>query len=458
MTKATFTAGLLAGAAFIAVTTMTPVSYAKIAVKTEATAFHLNRSTYDVLGWAKDTVGGKGGRIIKVTNLNESGPGSFREAVEAEGPRIVVFEVGGVIDLNSQSIRIKNPFITIAGQTAPSPGITFIKGEFNISAHDVIMQHIMVRTGEAGHPKKSGWESDGLSTNGAYNVIVDHCSFSWATDENLSASGKRFTGKDVTEWRQNTSHNITYSHDLVYEGLRNSTHGKGEHSKGGLIHDNATGILLYANMYASNEERNALFKGGVHAAEVNTMIYNPGQKAIHYNLIAHEWETHPFETGIITLVGNVYRQGPDTRENTPLFALGGDGDVSLYLKDNIAVDMYDHPVAQTGRYTTGSAQILTAKTPYLPADIQIIPANKLEDEIYESVGARAWDRDDVDFKILSDVAEGRGTIIDSEAQNYYGYPQYKPTAAPFNEADWNLADMSPKAGWASLYSKSYPKH
>ena len=422
-------------------------------------AYVLNRATYDILGWAKDTKGGKGGRIIKVTNLNESGPGSLREAVEADGPRIVVFEVGGVIDLNGHDLIIKNPYMTIAGQTAPSPGITLIRSETHMDhAHDIIIQHLMFRPGEAGHPKKSGWEVDAFSANSSYNIIVDHCSMSWATDENLSASGPRFNGKNIDEWRQNTSHNITYSHDLVYEGLRNSTHGKGEHSKGGLYHDNTTGILLYGNLYASNEERNGLFKGGVHAAEINNMIYNPGQKAVHYNLIAHEWETHPFETGVITLIGNVYRQGPDTVKDTPFFALGGDGDVSLYLKDNIAVDQYDHPVAQTGRYTTGSAQILTAKTPYLPDDIKIIPAAKMEDEIYESVGARPWDRDDVDFKILSDVAEGRGQIIDQESQNYYGYPQYKPTSQPFNEADWNLDDMSPKAGWASLFAKSYPKH
>ncbi len=419
----------------------------------------LNRSTYDVVGWAKDTKGGKGGRIIRVTTLAESGPGSLREGVEATGPRIVVFEVGGVIDLDGHDMDITNPYMTIAGQTAPSPGITLIRGETHMEkVHDVIIQHMMFRPGDAGKPKKSGWEVDAFSANASYNIIVDHCSMSWATDENLSASGKRFLGKDINEWRQNTSHNITYSHNLVYEGLRNSTHAKGEHSKGGLYHDNTTGILLYGNLYASNEERNGLFKGGVHAAEVNNMIYNPGQKAVHYNLIAHEWETHPFETGQITLIGNVYRQGPDTVKDTPLFALGGDGDVSLFLKDNIAVDQYGHPVAQTGRYTTGSAKILTAKTPYLPDDIKVIPANRIEDEIYASAGARAWDRDDVDFKILSDVAEGRGEIIDTQEQNYYGYPKYKPTAQAFVEGDWNLDDMSPKSGWASLYAKSYPKH
>jgi hypothetical protein len=128
------------------------------------------------------------------------------------------------------------------------------------------------------------------------------------------------------------------------------------------------------------------------------------------------------------------------------------------MRDNNAVDPYGTPVTQTGRYTTGSAKIIKAQTPYLPEDMPIIPAARLEDEIYESAGARPWDRDDVDFKILSDVAEGRGEIIDSETQNYYGYPKYQRTDAPFVEADWNLDDMSPKAGWASLYAKSYPKH
>ena len=105
------------------------MAFAAPAMAAPPAEFHLNRSTYDVLGWAKATQGGKGGRILRVTNLNAAGPGSFRAAVEAEGPRIVVFEVGGVIDLDSSSIRIKNPFLTIAGQTAPSPGITFIKSE-----------------------------------------------------------------------------------------------------------------------------------------------------------------------------------------------------------------------------------------------------------------------------------------------------------------------------------------
>ena len=114
----------------------------------------LDAAAADVRGWAADTAGGRGGAILRVTNLDASGPGSFAAAVATPGPRIVVFEVGGVIDLQGASIRVGQPNITIAGQTAPRPGITFIRGELGVATHDVIVQHIAVRPGEAGRPKK----------------------------------------------------------------------------------------------------------------------------------------------------------------------------------------------------------------------------------------------------------------------------------------------------------------
>nr|WP_295782252.1 hypothetical protein [Rhodoferax sp.] len=411
----------------------------------------MNAFTYDAQGWATGTLGGRGGRIIRVTNLNESGAGSYREAIEAEGPRTIVFEVGGVIDMGGKNITIKNPYLTIAGQTAPNPGVTVVKAETNIATHDVIIQHMMFRPGEFGRTKRSGHDQDGISTRGAaHHVIVDHCSLSWATDENLSVSGPRFDGATPDDWRRNTSHAITYSYNLIYEGLANSVHEKGEHSKGSLIHDNATGILLSGNVYASNRERNALFKGGVYAAMVNNLVYNPGAKAVHYNLVAHEWSGHDYQTGKVTLVGNVYRHGPDTKANTPLFALGGHGDVELYLKDNIAVDDVGQAVALTGVYTASQARILTVDTQYLPSDVKVYPAKELERELPLVAGARPWARDPIDFKLLSDLAEGRGLIIDSEVENAMGYPRYPPTYRPFKDEDWNRADMSPKAGWASF--------
>ena len=123
----------------------------------------LDRAAPSVKGWAADTVGGKGGRILRVTNLNAAGEGSFAAAVAEQGPRTIVFEVGGVIDLQNATVRISEPYLTIAGQTAPAPGITFIRGEFSLATHDVIVQHIAIRPGEAGPAKKSGWEADGLT-------------------------------------------------------------------------------------------------------------------------------------------------------------------------------------------------------------------------------------------------------------------------------------------------------
>ncbi len=226
-------------------------------------------------------------------------------------------------------------------------------------------------------------------------------------------------------------------------------HEKGEHSKGSLIHDNATGVLLLANVYASNRERNALFKGGVRAAMVNNLIYNPGAKAVHYNLVGHEWEGHAHEVGQIALVGNVLRHGPDTLAGTPLFALGGQGDVQLHLHDNIAVDRQGRPVPMSARYSAGSARILEAAVPYLPPRLRSLAASRVEDELLPAAGARPWDRDPIDFKLLSDVAEDRGHIVDSEADSS-GLPKFAATKRRFDAALWDLSDMSPTAGWDSL--------
>src|SRR6185503_1378630 len=118
------------------------------------------------VGWAAATPGGRGGRIIKVTTLAGDGAGSLRAALEVAEPRIIVFEVGGVIDLQRRTLRITQPNVTIAGQTAPSPGITLIQGGIDVLTHDVVMQHIRVRPGEAGQAKGSGWGEDALSTQG----------------------------------------------------------------------------------------------------------------------------------------------------------------------------------------------------------------------------------------------------------------------------------------------------
>ncbi|MBL0946747.1 pectate lyase [Brevundimonas sp.] len=398
------------------------------------------------LGWASATPGGRGGQIIRVTNLNNEGPGSLRAAIEADGPRIVVFEVGGVIDLEMKTLRLRNPFITIAGQTAPSPGITLIRGGMDISAHDVIVQHIRIRPGSADQGWMSGWDEDGIATVGAWNVIIDHCSLTWATDENLSASGPRFTGSTPEEWRRGTSHNITFSNNIIGESLAYSSHSKGEHSKGSLIHDNVTGLLIIGNLYAHNYERSPLFKGGVHGVIVNNLIYNPGPRAIHYNLAPEEWGDVPFEVGKMTAIGNVLRAGPSTpTERLAFLMIGGAGDLEYYGRDNIAVDQVGEPIRMFGRYTTSPARIIeVSRPPVWWEGLTPMPAVDVQRSVLSTVGARPWDRDMRDVLLIAEVAEGRGEIIDHERQ-VGGYPAVgEPTRKAFNPDDWNLHDMTPK--------------
>jgi hypothetical protein len=397
-----------------------------------------------VKGWA-NTDGGRGGRILRVTNLNADGPGSFKWAVEQPGKRIVVFEVAGAIDLGLKVITIRQPDLTIAGQTAPSPGITLIRGGIDIATHDVIVQHIRLRVGRSGQPPFS-WESDGISTVGAHDVIVDHCSLTWALDENLSASGPRFAGNTPEQWRQGASHNITFSNNIIAEGLANASHPKGEHSKGSLIHDNATGILIYRNLYAHNYERNPLLKGGVHAAVVNNLIFDPGAQAIHYNLMDLEWTGKPFQPGELSAVGNVFRAGFSTLPDTTFLSIGGAGDLDYYGRDNIAVGRTGEPRKMFGRYTTTSATIIQLKQPPVwPAGLQVLPANQVETYVLRNAGARPWDRDADDLRVTFDVAEGRGKIIDDENQ-VGGFRPQKVVHAPFVESEWNLDTMEPKSG------------
>ena len=334
------------------------------------------------VGWAAATPGGRGGRILRVTTLAPDGPGSFKAALETKGPRIIVFEVGGIIDMARQTLKISEPYVTIAGQTAPSPGITLIKTGIDIATHDVVMRHIRIRTGVDGQPKMSGWEADSLSTVAAHNVLIDHCSFTWAIDENMSASGPRFTGKTPDDWRKGTSHAITFSYNIAAEGLANASHPKGEHSKGTLIHDNASEILIYRNVYAHNKERNPLLKGGAQVQMVNNILYDPGERAVHYNLMALEWGDHPYQTGKLSAVGNVLRGGVSTAPGLPFLTLGGDGDLDYHGKDNIAVDRFGVALPMFGRYGETRAKInQVAAPPIWWPGTQVLPVRDVETHV-----------------------------------------------------------------------------
>ena len=353
------------------------------------------------------------------------------------GPRIVVFEVGGVIDLALGSLKLSEPFVTVAGQTAPSPGITLTRGGISVATHDVVIQHLRVRPGAAGQPR--GWQPDGISSSsGTYNLIVDHCSISWAVDENLSASGARFKGNTPDEWREGTSHQVTFSHNLVAEGLAHATHEKGEHSKGSLIHDNVTGVLLYANLYASNTERNPFFKGGARGVIANNFIINPGKYAMKYTLVEDEWGDHAYQTGQMVIVGNVFKHGANTPVTTPLLFSSGVGSCDVFLKDNLALDAKQQPISLLGGELANLRE--QAEPPLWPPGFRADAARDVVASLEREVGARPWDRDAIDARIIQQAVAGTTRIIDSESE-VGGYPKLDMTREPFAQEGWDLGCM-----------------
>jgi pectate lyase len=366
-----------------------------------------NKTEHDIF---TNTKGGGGGKIIPVTNLQSSGAGSFREAVSTAGPRIIVFEVGGVIDLDKEHITIDEPFLTIAGQTAPSPGITFIRGSIIIYAHDVIIRHIMIRPGDAGQPKKKGWEPDGMTTVGgkAYNVLIDHCSATWSVDENISVSGP------VPNTWENTSHRVIISNCLIAEGLSHSTHSSGEHSKGSLIHDNCRDITVIRNLYADNNQRNPYYKTAATGIIANNLVYNPGIHAIRTHWVEDEWEgAQEPPVAKISIIGNVLIPGKDTRARAFIIA----DHAELYIRDNVIRDnKTDIPM------TTGTFEELDAP-PVWHDDLEIMDPDKVMEYVLSHAGARPAHRDPIDQRIINSVTDKTGKIIDSQ-EEAGGYPVY----------------------------------
>lgn len=406
------------GSPFIA--TLVVLACAAIVSADNSTATELN-----AVGFT-NTRGGSGGKIIRVTNLESEGAGSLRAALEAKGARIVVFEVGGVLDLKKKPLAISEPFVTIAGQTAPSPGITIIRGPLGIRTHDVVVQHIRVRPGDAGEARRSGWEPDGISTSGgnAYNIVIDHCSVSWAVDENLSASGAR------TEGAKATSHRITFSNCIIAECLNNSAHKKGKHSKGSLIHDFCRDIAVVGNLYAHNVRRNPYFKAHTTGVIVNNVIYNPGAAAIQLNYSAGEWKDSEVDPSNcrVSIVGNVLVHGSNTKRNLPLVARRGDA----HMEDNLASGPDGKPVP----LVSGGITLLKER-PVWPEGLKALPAEHIVAYVVKHAGARPRDRDEVDTRIIKDFLDRKGCVIDSQ-DDVGGYPKVKTTTRKLDVPEVNV--------------------
>lgn len=372
-------------------------------------------------GFGMETPAGRGGRIIRVTNLEPSGEGGLRAALAAKGPRVVIFDVAGVVDLKGGSLRIQEPFLTIAGQTAPPPGITIIRGGVHIGTHDVLIQHVRVRPGDAGRPKRSGWSPDGICTAngprepGCHHVVVDHCSVTWAVDENLTASGQRHEG------RAGTSHQVTFSNCIIAEGLNDSSHPKGRHSKGTLIHDHARDIAVVGNLYACNADRNPVLKPDASAVVANNLIFNPARRAIHAYWTPSEYDGHmdTLKPCVLTAVGNVVWCGPDTTNAVSVvYVAEGKGDV--YARDNVGLDAGGGPIMEVD----GKPHLLDGP-PSWPEGLEPLPSGQVPAHVLKNAGAFPAQRDPIDRRIVEQVKTRQGRIINSQEQ-VGGYPNVEP--------------------------------
>jgi hypothetical protein len=364
-----------------------------------------------------------------VTNLNADGEGSFRAALEAEGPRVIVFEVGGVIDLNKQQIKINNPYMTIAGQTAPSPGITCIRGGITFNTHDIVMQHVRFRMGDAGAEIGEGFEPEiSTSANGnSYNIVVDHCSVSWGVDENLSISGKRGYGPE------NASHDITYSYNFISEGLAWSVHKKQtmNHSMGTLVMDDCTNISIIGNYYAHNYERNPWFKGNSSGIVLNNLIYNPGAWAIRLSWIPKEWKGLDEQPGtpVVSIVGNYEKEGPSTTVVAMVGSNYPENDERGYLEGNV---IYQKDGATPGKLTDESIPItLLDEKPIWIEGLPVLPAEDVPEYVLKYSGARPADRDETDLRLIEEFHNGTGKIINSQNE-VGGYPERRERLRKYN--------------------------
>lgn len=396
-------------------------------------------------GYGKYSKGGRGGEVFEVSNLNDSGTGSLRAAVEAEGARTVVFKVSGTITLESP-LTINNPYLTIAGQSAPGDGITIRKYPIRIGADHVIIRYLRVRLGD-----ESGSAYDAISSRYVSNLILDHISTSWSVDECMSIYH---------------CDSITVQWCIISESMCQSNHEKGAHGYGGIWGSNYS--TYHHNLLAHHSSRNPRMASGSGNTDYrNNVIYNWGFQSL-YGGEKQQKRSDEFIFSNLNIVNNYYKPGPATQPGKVSYRIANpsfrsDEDYGKwYIEGNTMVgnkqvsnDNWDGGV-QT---ELPLAKIkLENEWPSMP--IQQQTAKKAYQLVLKNAGAMLPKRDVVDVRILKEVKSGTATydgvsykrdrkvadksvvcgIIDSQ-NDVGGWPELTSLPAPLDSDHDGMPDQ-----------------
>jgi hypothetical protein len=349
-------------------------------------------------GAGRFSAGGRGGAVIRVTTLADGGPGSLRAAIEARGPRTILFDIAGTIRLGSDLV-IREPRVTIAGQSAPGGGIAIADQALVVRADDVVIRHIRVRRGDL-----SPGEGDSIWIAGGRRIILDHVSASWSIDETLSASA-RYTGTDGF-------YDLTVQWSIIAESLRRSHHGKGAHGYGSLIRGGrGARISFHHNLWAHHVARMPR-PGNYAGPEVDpegplmefrsNLFYNWGQGFAGYNDDGATLIRYNF-------IDNAYLSGPDSagalafRENNRLARAWFAGNS---MNGTVPADPWS---LVGGRMAEG----YRLPAPVDVAPVAADPAPSAMAHVLERAGA--FPRDSADLRVVASVRTRSGGHIDSQA-------------------------------------------
>ena len=374
-------------------------------------------------GFGSTTKGGRGGTIHFVTTLASDGPGSFREACEADGPRIVLFRVGGTITIE-EPIRIQNPYITIAGQTAPGDGICIKGAALAITTHDVVVRGLRIRIGDG--PGTDPSNRDGLAiankSTQPYNVIIDHCSISWAIDENVQL------------WYP--CNNITIQWCIISEGLHNSLHPKRPHSCGIIIGNYAKNISIHHTLLAHNDGRSPLMKQGSESEFINNVVYNWGRFGASR---VSNWERH---NAIIraNIIGNYYIPGahssiePIDLQAPERLRKG----TKVFVRDNIGPGRMSD-ATDDWALVSGDEKFRTHQPAIALSNVSVTSASSAYEQVLRYAGAITPKRDTVDARVVQSVIDRTGRIIDSQ-KDVGGWPVYETGSPPVDSDNDGIPD------------------